>query len=178
MFLESVFFGRVGPQEVCVKVLRKSPQHEALFINEAEILSHCCHPNVCLLLGITTTNASYKCLLLSFHHIDGVSYCVDVLLHESNESFFINWKEVLLHIARGLEYLYFHKKGAIIHNDLKNDNIILEKSRDAIQPCIIDFGKSCFEENSKLYNLTSAEKETYRRCHPQIAPDVVDGKQR
>lgn len=81
----------------------------------------------------------------------------------------------MLGIARGLLYLHNHRNGVILHNDLKCDNVVLDKCGDAIESRIIDFGKACFEENARLYHLSLVEKETYRTKHPQIAPDVRDG---
>lgn len=72
-------------------------------------------------------------------------------------------------------YLHNYKKGAIIHNDLKNDNVVLGKSFEFVEPCIIDFGKACFQENAKLYKLSRSDQEMYKKRHPQVAPEVRDG---
>ena len=173
------YLGSVGPQSACIKVLRKGPDFEASFTNEAYILSQCCHPNIPLLFGIMTTSGGYNCLLLSFHGIDGVSYSLHALLNKEKErsfmSFGVEWKKVVLGIAKGLKYLHNHQKEAILHNDLKNDNVVVDKTFDAIEPRIIDFGKACFETNARLYHLSKSDKEVYRKRHPQVAPDVRDG---
>ena len=173
------YFGSVGPQSACIKIVRKGPQFEASFTNEVYVLSQCCHPNIPLLFGIMTTSAGYQCLLMSFHGIDGVSYSIHSLLTKKKEhslmTLVINWKKVVVGIAKGLKYLHSHRKGAILHNDLKNDNVVVDKSFDAVEPRIVDFGKACFEQNAKFYHLSASDKEVYRKCHPQVAPDVRDG---
>ena len=149
------YFGSVGRQSACAKALRKGPQFEASFTNEVYILSQCCHPNIPLLFGIMTTSAGYKCLLMSFHGIDGVSYSVHSLLTKEKEYLTAAaWKKVIVGIAKGLRYLHSHDKGAILHNDLKNDNVVVDKSFECVEPCIVDFGKACFQQNTKLYNLS------------------------
>ena len=164
--------GRLGPQRVCVKVLRKGPEYESSFVGEVQVMSQCCHPNVPLLFGITTI-AGYKCLLMSFHGISGVSYSVHYFLtKEKHHLTSTEWKNIILGIVDGLRYL--HDK-EILHNDLKNDNVVVDKSFDSIQPCIVDFGKACLQQSARLYKLTPFEKETYKKRHPQVAPEVRDG---
>lgn len=67
------YFGSVGSQSACIKVIRKGAQFEASFATEANLLSQCCHSNIPLLFGVMTTYAGYKCLLMSFHGVDDVS---------------------------------------------------------------------------------------------------------
>ena len=123
------FFGSVGAQTACIKVIRKSSQFEASFANEVHILSQCCNTNIPLLFGVMTTTAGYKCLLMSFHGIDGVSYTVHLLITKERESITAaTWKKVIVGIAKGLLYLHSHKHGPILHNDLKNDNVVVGKS--------------------------------------------------
>lgn len=57
---------------------------------------------------------------------------------------------------------------------MKNDNIVVGNSFDSIEPCIVDFGKACFQKYAKLYHLSANNKEIYRKCHPQVAPELQD----
>lgn len=41
---------------------------------------------------------------------------------------------------------------------------------------LIDFGKACLVSNAKQYKLSNPVKLKYIRHHPQIAPDLRDGK--
>ena len=161
------FMGSVGPLNACVKVLRKGLQFDATFANEANILSQCCNSYIPLLFGIMTTMAGYKCLLMSFHGIDGVSYSVHSLIMKERERLTAAaWKKVIVGIAQGLLYLHSH---------WKHDNIVVGKSFEFVEPCIIDFGKACFLNDAKLYKLSTADKEVYRKRHPQVSPEVRNG---
>ena len=171
------YLGSVGPLQARVKVLRKGQQYEASFINEVNILSQCCHHNIPLLFGIMTTTAGYKCLLMSFHRINGISYSVHSLLaKEADQLVIVAWKKVIVGSAKGLQYLHSHGKGPILHKDLKSDNIVVSNSFDCIEPCIVDFGKACFQQNAKLYHLSSTDKTSIERVmHPQVASELRDG---
>uniref|UniRef100_A0A1X7TUD5 Protein kinase domain-containing protein n=1 Tax=Amphimedon queenslandica TaxID=400682 RepID=A0A1X7TUD5_AMPQE len=76
------------------------------------------------------------------------------------------WKVIAAGIAFGLNYL--HEKCGILHNDLKEDNIVLQQEIDKINSVIIDFGKACMIENGKRYSLSKENKEIYKSRHPHI----------
>ncbi|RUA04808.1 MAG: hypothetical protein DSY43_05850, partial [Gammaproteobacteria bacterium] len=48
------------------------------------------------------------------------------------------WLDVLVKLAKGLGYI--HNQGWI-HNDLKENNVVLHSSQEQWRPVIIDFGK-------------------------------------
>ena len=50
-----------------------------------------------------------------------------------------------------------------------------EKQDSYIQIVLIDFGKATPVANNRKYNLSSAEKSEYKRWHPHISPEVIDG---
>lgn len=82
----------------------------------------------------------------------------------------------MLDILSGLEHL--HSQYKILHNDLKDDNIALSKTLSQIKAVIIDFCKACKISEGKYYSisLTQEERKCYKTCHPQIAPDLCDGR--
>ena len=41
---------------------------------------------------------------------------------------------------------------------------------------LIDFGKACLVLAAKAYDLSMEDKAKYAKHHPQIAPDLRDGK--
>ena len=41
---------------------------------------------------------------------------------------------------------------------------------------LIDFGKACLVSADKGYDLSTEDKAKYAKHHPQIAPDLRDGK--
>ena len=39
----------------------------------------------------------------------------------------------------------------------------------------MDFGKACYISEAMLYELSAEQKEIYKKCHSQIAPEVQNG---
>ena len=123
------FSAYVGSQNACAKVIRKGSSFGASFAVEAHILSHCCHRNIPLLFGVMTSNAGYKCLLMSFHNVSGISYSVHyVITKNSGLLTSTAWKNVVVGIVRGLLYLHTHKNGPILHNDIKMTMLFWEET--------------------------------------------------
>ncbi len=85
--------------------------------------------------------------------------------------------QILLDVSKGLQCI--HAAG-FIHNDIKLDNIVLGNSANGntMKAYIIDFGKACAIGNGKTYDLSSEQVTIYKKQHPQIAPDLRDGKTR
>ena len=83
---------------------------------------------------------------------------------------------IMVDILSGLEHLRSQCK--ILHNDLEDDNIALSKTSSQIRAVIVDFGKACKISEGKYYSLTQEEKKRYKTHHPQIAPDLCDGRSR
>ena len=168
------YIGFVGPIKACIKILRISNTDS--FYKEVNILSSLCHPNVCYLFGICE-QARHHIIVLSFHGVDSQSCSLhSVLLSRKKtnlELSSVQWKTVVLGIITGLKYI--HEK-SILHNDIKEDNVLLEKCHDSvIKSVLIDFGKACLERSGRRYNLTQEEIESYKSKHPHIAPDLITG---
>lgn len=62
-----------------------------------------------------------------------------------------------------------------MHNDIKSDNIVIDKRSSTYRCVLIDLGKGCDFNNAKKYQLSEAERRRYSREHPQVAPDLRDG---
>ena len=69
-----------------------------------------------------------------------------------------------------------HKVG-FLHNDLKANNVVLDKSeRKTYNPVIIDFGKSLPMTGLQgPKNLTKERQVKYMEAFPHIAPEIVTG---
>ena len=148
----------IGPCKACVKVLNYNDND--YFYNEANILLKCCHPNVSYLLGVCL-ETKHKLILLSFHGIDLKSCSLHDVLVSSRKLFAVEisssqWKQIIL----GIIY-YIHQKCGIIHNDIKEDNIVLEADAGQIKAVLIDFGKACFHGNGKKYTLLFDDRNLY-----------------
>ena len=154
---------------VCVKVCYAS---NSSFISEANILSRFAHPNLPYLFGVCVGES--PSIVLSYHGFGNHSITIDCALFTQSQTIKeaiadIKWLTVLKEIACGLDNL--HARYQVIHNDLKNDNIMLTMTR----PIIIDFGKACDVSKARFYKLSQKEKEKYRQNHCHIAPDLRDG---
>ena len=82
---------------------------------------------------------------------------------------------VLDNVAEALQHI--HCKG-YLHNDLKANNVVLER-RYARQynAVIIDFGKSTkIDSPEPKKTLSKSEQKIYRQTYPHIAPEIVSGQ--
>ena len=87
-----------------------------------------------------------------------------------------DWKNIVVGASSGLNYI-IHSTSCqtIIHNDIKEDNVVTETVFGVVKSVPIDFGKACLEKDGKKYFLSAADKNVYRLRHPQAAPDLRDG---
>lgn len=84
-----------------------------------------------------------------------------------------NWFHILTQLSDCLNYL--HNK-QIIHNDIKNDNVVITcSSKSFFSPILLDFGKACLISEARKKILTEEEKAKYYREHCHIAPEVIEG---
>jgi serine/threonine protein kinase len=68
---------------------------------------------------------------------------------------FLNWKtrhQIIIGIARGLQYLHEESNLRIVHRDIKASNILLD---DKFQPKISDFGLARFFPEDQTYLSTA-----------------------
>ena len=165
---------------VCVKVPKDS-NCVSHFINEANILSQFAHKNLPYLFGVCLKNHS---IVMSYHGFKDQAVetitLYDVLHPNSAIATLVQeltskWKGLLNQIIEGCNCL--HSEYKVIHNDLKCDNIVVTLHNTAGNPraIIVDFNKACKVGKGKKYNLSSAEKEKYKKYHHHIAPDLRDG---
>ena len=96
-----------------------------------------------------------------------------------------------LHSATIEAINYLHSQAQLLHNDIKEDNVLL--SENPSQPLqgsassssisspgtyhvvLIDFGKATHVTRGRHYNLTEREKEQYVAKFPHFAPEVISG---
>ena len=127
------FLGSIGSQQACIKMFRPGQVYQSSMKNEAFMLSQCCHPNIPLLFGMCFAS-EFNALALSYHGMNGISCSIHSLVCTKNASKLTpgsaltsdEWKGVILGSMEGLSYLHHHPKDAVLHNDLKEDNIVVE----------------------------------------------------
>ena len=181
----SVELGRGRFGTVVLKQFRSSPVAVKYFDSsstpklverEASFLAQCCHINLPLIYGMNNTHAPFF-IVTQFYGSEsfkpvtlrGVIKEEAEVSIESSE----NWLHILTQLCDCLSYI--HRKD-IIHNDIKNDNIVIVcNSKGCFSPILIDFGKACPLTRAKKKILTEEEKAMYYREHCHIAPEVIEG---
>ena len=149
----------------------KEVKHKVL--NEAQMISHFCdHRGLPLLFGVITKSTPF-CLLTQFHG----NKIQSLKLYKAMKRLELD-KPYWLHNLRGIiEALsHVHSKD-ILDNDLKSNNVLLQKCGKDWNPVIIDFGKACFISNLKtLASLSVSAQEQYLHSYSQITLEIVCGE--
>ncbi|XP_068675704.1 probable serine/threonine-protein kinase DDB_G0280461 [Montipora foliosa] len=127
------------------------------------------HRGLPLLFGVITKSMLLR-LITQFH---GESDSCTTLYKEIKRKK-TSWHEILKNVIKALNHM--HDAG-VIHNDLKSNNVVLEKREKEWNPVVIDFGKARHISNPKrAMDLSIFAQEEYRRSYPHIAPEIISGK--
>ena len=156
--------------DVCIKVLRKGADYQATFATEATLLSHCCHPNLPWLYGVVHQPSI---IISSLHTTNSSSITVHSVLHGNTLPLSADeWKKIINGVILATDYL--HNK-SILHNDVKANNVVIQKVSSEIKSILIDLGKGCFLPHGKTYHMNDPKRREHKKKYPHIAPDLVDG---
>ncbi|XP_068742127.1 serine/threonine-protein kinase D-like [Montipora capricornis] len=112
------------------------------------------HRGLPLLFGIQSKVTPFR-IIMQFHGINDKSLTIRRAVRKiklSNEE----WKTVVDLVGRALQFI--HSKG-VLHNDLKGDNILLERRKKHYNPVVIDFGKSTFIDETPKRKMCMSTKE-------------------
>ncbi|KAG1364479.1 cold-responsive protein kinase 1 [Cocos nucifera] len=142
--------------------LGNSQQGESEFLAEVRMLTSIQHKNLVHLIGCCFEGAER---LLVYEYMKNGS--LDSIIYENSETF-LDWKirfQIILGIARGLQYLHEDSNIRIVHRDIKASNILLD---DKFQPRISDFGLARFFPEDQLY-LSTAIAGTLGYTAPEYA---------
>ena len=77
-----------------------------------------------------------------------------------------NWKTIGVGIITGILHMHGLK---VLHNDLKENNVLLAETRGLMISNICDFGKSTLICSGTVYNLNVQQKKIYNERHRHIA---------
>ncbi|KAJ7384810.1 hypothetical protein OS493_019487 [Desmophyllum pertusum] len=156
-------------KNISLNKIKKEVRNEAAMI--IHLGDHRCLP---LLFGVVTRRERFR-LVTQFHVEKNKSLTLSRAMWKAELSK-QSWLLILKRIIDGLSHIH---KRAILHNDLKTNNVVLEKRKGELElnPVIIDFGKARFISDPKsLMSLPVAKQCAYRKNYPHIAPEIVSGE--
>ncbi|KAL7592469.1 cold-responsive protein kinase 1 [Lactuca sativa] len=129
--------------------LDKSQQGEAEFLSEVKMITSIQHKNLVRLLGCCSQGPQR---LLVYEYMKNRS--LDHIIYGKSDQY-LNWNtrfQIILGIARGLQYLHEDSHLRIVHRDIKASNILLD---DKFHPRIGDFGLARFFPEDQAYLSTT-----------------------
>ncbi|KAG6553396.1 hypothetical protein Mapa_005131 [Marchantia paleacea] len=133
--------------EVAVKrIYNCTPDGDADFLNELEIINRVRHRNLVVLLGCCVTSTyedGHQRLLVCDFMPNG---SLDKFLFEPLDETLLSWsnrRKIALGMAKGLCYLHNDTIPSIIHRDIKPSNILLDENLNAK---VADFGLARLNE--------------------------------
>ncbi|XP_050218977.1 putative serine/threonine-protein kinase [Mercurialis annua] len=147
-----VYRGKLGDgRVVAIKMLalEKSQQGESEFLSEVRMITSIQHKNLVRLLGCCSDGAQR---LLVYEYMKNRS--LDHIVYGKRDQF-LDWNarfQIILGVARGLQYLHEDSHVRIVHRDIKASNILLD---DKFQPRIGDFGLARFFPEDQAYLSTT-----------------------
>lgn len=163
---------RVSHLDVCAKVFRTGPKYEWSFPVETFLLSRCCHECLPWIYGIVYKP---KIILTSLHTYNNRSVTLHSALHNSAlpDLELDTWKKVLHDLLSAVHHLHERE---ILHNDIKTNNFLIEKSSSEVRGVLIDLGKGCLIKDGKRYCIADDNKRRdHIKRYSHIAPDLVNG---
>lgn len=139
--------------------LRRAARHEARVIKQLGD-----HPGIPWLFGVCTAKMPVS-IVMKFHNDGEESVTIYKAAKDKKVAEARKWNGIFLETSEALEHI--HNCG-YAHNDLKSNNVVLEKREDQqLHPVIIDFGNSVL--------LKKAKSPVAKPVHQNIAPELLDG---
>ncbi|XP_056167089.1 cysteine-rich receptor-like protein kinase 44 [Syzygium oleosum] len=129
--------------------LEKSQQGESEFLAEVRMITSIQHKNLVRLLGCCSDGPQR---LLVYEYMKNKS--LDLIVYGKSDQY-LNWNirfQIIVGIARGLQYLHEDSHLRIVHRDIKASNILLDEK---FQPRIGDFGLARFFPEDQAYLSTT-----------------------
>ncbi|CAL4974621.1 unnamed protein product [Urochloa decumbens] len=163
----TVFRGNLPDgREIAVKMLKDTDGDGEEFMNEVASISRTSHVNIVTLVGFCL-QGSKRALLYEYMPNGSLErYTFGSNSTEGEDT--LSWDklfDIVIGIARGLDYLHTGCNARIVHFDIKPQNILLDQD---FRPKISDFGlaKLCRQKESKISNVGARGTIGY------IAPEV------
>ncbi|PPR98968.1 hypothetical protein GOBAR_AA21707 [Gossypium barbadense] len=161
----SVFKGKLrSGHYVAIKLLGKSKGNGQDFINEVASIGRIHHVNVAKLIGFSVKGSKQA---LVYEFMSNGSLDKIIFSEENKET--LGWKkmfDIVLGVARGIDYLHQGCDMQILHFDIKPHNILLDEN---FNPKVSDFGLAkLYSVEDSIVSLTAA-----RGTIGYIAPELV-----
>ncbi|XP_031117455.1 LEAF RUST 10 DISEASE-RESISTANCE LOCUS RECEPTOR-LIKE PROTEIN KINASE-like 2.1 [Ipomoea triloba] len=162
----TVYKGRLrSGSDVAVKIMSKPKSSGQDFINEVGSMGRIHHVNIVRLVGYCAENSKHALVydFMSNGSLDKyINQGVNASLLNSERKF-----EIVVGVARGIEYLHRGCDIQILHFDIKPHNILLD---DNFIPKISDFGLAkLFPTDKSIVTLTAA-----RGTIGYVAPELIN----
>ncbi|PQQ12931.1 putative serine/threonine-protein kinase [Prunus yedoensis var. nudiflora] len=154
----------IAAKKLC---LDKSQQGESEFLTEVKLITSVQHRNLVRLIGCCSDGPQR---LLVYEYMKNRS--LDLIVYGKSDRF-LNWStrfQIIVGIARGLQYLHEDSPLRIIHRDIKASNILLDEK---YQPKIGDFGLARFFPEDQAYLSTAFAGTFYRAKDKQIKEKLL-----
>lgn len=146
--------------------LRQAARHEARVIKQLGD-----HPGIPWLFGVCTTKMPVS-IVMKFHNDGEEGVTIYKAAKDKKVAEAKKWNGIFLETSEALEHI--HNCG-YAHNDLKSNNVVLEKREDQhLHPVIIDFGNSVLLKKVKSPVAKPVhQRKAYQNSY--IAPELSDG---
>lgn len=156
---------------VAVKQFNKHLSTEFDVIKEASLMKQLDHPCFPFIYGICTESKPYL-VVMQFCSVEGKAYTLHRALQSRTLLKNQKWFDVILQLLEAFKLLH---SSCLIHQDIKDDNILITDNNTMFVPVIIDFGKCIRKLDACKKILSKEEQEAYKQKYKHIAPEVVAG---